>query len=121
MAGLNKAKISEKIYKQLDKKGLLKEVIILRPQTNAYKEKAADLFVCKIKGFYHREEQRVESEAVEAATINKLYHNMFLVVVDDNSKIIKQDDFFTLDNVRYKIIDTNSIQDIVFDMYLKRM
>jgi ribosomal 30S subunit maturation factor RimM len=121
MSALNRAKISEKLYKQLDKKGLLKEVIILRAQTSVYKEKMNDLFVCKIKGYYHREEARVESEATQSATINKLYNNKFLIIVDDNSKKIKQDDFFTLDNVKYKIIDNGNIEDIVYDMYLQRM
>lgn len=121
MAGLNRAKISEKIYKQLDKKDLLQEIKILRSGTNAYKGKVNDLYVCTIKGFSHKEANSVESKTVQAATINELYSDMFIVIVNEESKKIKQDDFFTLDNVKYKIIDTNSIQDIIFDMYLKRV
>jgi hypothetical protein len=121
MSAIKRAKISQKIYSQLDKKGLLKEVTILRTQKNAYKERLQDLFVCKIKGYYHREEARVEAESTQSATINKLYNNKFLIIVDDDSKKIDQDDFFTLDNVKYKIIDKGSVEDIVYDMYLQRM
>lgn len=121
MAGINRAKISAKIYKQLEKKDLLKEVNILRTQTNAYKEKMNDLYVCTIKGYYHREESKVESDSVESATINKLYNDKFLVVYDDTSIKINKDDYFMLDSTQYKIIDLGNVENIIFDMYLSRM
>lgn len=121
MSAINRARIGANLYKQLEKKGLLKEVNIKRTIKNSFNEKIGEDDVCTIKGYYHREEARVEMESVEAATINKLYNNKLLVICDDTSKSIQQDDYFILDNVNYQIIDLGNIEDIVFDMYLTRM
>jgi hypothetical protein len=121
MAGIDRARIAEKLYKQLEKKGLLKEIKILRSDLNAYKERADNLYVCTIKAYFHREEARVEAESVEAATINKLYNNKLLVCYNDESLKIKQDDYFTLEGKKYKIIDTGNVENIILDMYLQRM
>lgn len=121
MAGINRAKIRLKIYKQLERKDLLKEIKILRIEKNAYGEKVNDLYVCTINGYYHREEARVEQKSVESATINELYNDKFLVVFNEESIKIQKDDYFKLDNITYKIIDAGNIENIVFDMYLSRM
>lgn len=121
MAGLNRAKISEKIYKQLEKKGLLKEVNILRIGTNAYKEKTEDLYVCTIKCYYYKNNLKLTLAFSEAATINHGNEDKLLVVVNDESKKIQKDDYFILDNVKYKIIELGNVEDIIFDMSLERM
>ena len=74
MAGINRAKISEKLYKQLDKKGLLKEIKILRIGKNTFGEKQNDLYVCTVKGFYYRKETRINIGTIEGATLNSNYN-----------------------------------------------
>lgn len=121
MAGINRAKISAKIYKQLERKGLLKEIKILRSGLNAFKEKQEDLYVCTIKGYYYRKENKVNIKSEEGATVNTNYYDKLLVIYNESSIKIKQDDYFTLDGVKYKIVDTGNIENIVFDMFLDRM
>ena len=121
MAGINRAKVSKKVYKQLERKGLLKEIKILRTGVNAYKEKKEDLYVCTIKGYYYKNNLKLTLAFGEAATINHGNEDKLLVVVNDESKKIKKDDYFILDNVKYKIIELGNVEDIIFDMSLERM
>jgi hypothetical protein len=121
MAGLNRAKISLKVYTQLDSKGLLKSINILRNGENAYKEKVSDLYVCTIKAYYYKNNLKVTFINGDAATVNQGNEDKLLVTNNDESKKIKQDDHFILDNVKFKIIDLGDVQGIVFDMSLERM
>ncbi|MBU3208525.1 hypothetical protein KPL28_02610 [Clostridium algidicarnis] len=121
MAGINRAKISKKVYKQLEKKGLLREVKILRIGKNAYDEKLEDLYVTTIKTYYYREKSKINISSDSGATVNINYYDKLLVAYNEESKKIKQDDYFTLDEVKYKIIDTGNVENIVFDMRLDRM
>lgn len=121
MAGINRAKISKKVYKQLERKGLLKEIKILRMGKNAYGEKLEDLYVATIKAYYYREKSKINISSDSGATVNINYYDKLLTAFNEESKKIKQDDYFTLDGAEYKIIDTGNVEDIVFDMHLNRM
>lgn len=121
MAGIKRAKISQKIYKQLEKKGLLKNINILRGRKNVFSEKASDLYVCTIKAYYYKNNLKLTLENDDAATVNRGNEDKLLVTFNDESKKIKQDDYFTLDNVKYKIIELGNVEDIIFDMSLERM
>lgn len=121
MGAINRAKISAKLYNQLDKKGLLKSINVLRNGKNAFKEKVNDLYVCTIKGYYHKNNLKLTLSFGEAATVNHGNEDKLLVVVNDESKKIQKDDYFILDNVKYKIIELGNVEDIIFDMSLERM
>lgn len=121
MSGINRAKISERIYKQLERKGLLKEIKILRNGKNVYGEKLEDLYVTTVKAYYYKEKSKINIGADTGATININYYDKLLVAYSEESKKIKQDDYFALDNIKYKIIDTGNVENIVFDMHLNRM
>jgi len=121
MAKINRGKLSKKIYEQLDRIGLLKEIKILRDGTDIYKEILEELYVCTIKGYYYRDESKMILNSREAATLNSKYYDKLLISYSNESKKIKQDDYFILDNIKYRIIDTGNIEDIVFDMWLSRM
>ncbi|MBV1816858.1 hypothetical protein ACIR03_02720 [Clostridium cochlearium] len=120
MSKINRGKISKQIYKQLEKKGLLKEIKVLRNGKNAYGEKLEDLYVTTIKGYYYRKENKINISSDTGATINTNYYDKLLVAYNEESKKIKQDDYFTLDGTKYKIIDTGNVEDIIFDMILER-
>ena len=121
MSGINRTKISLKIYKQLDRKGLLREIKVFRNAKNAFGSPDGPLFVCKIKAFYYRKDNKVITKIFPAATVNELYNDKLLVNFNEESSKIIKDDFFILDGVRYRIIDTNNTENIVYDMYLERM
>ncbi|MBU3205131.1 hypothetical protein [Clostridium algidicarnis] len=121
MAGINRTKISKKVYKQLERKGLLREIKILRIGKNAYGEKLEDLYVTTIKAYYYKEKSKINISPDTGATVNINYYDKLLTAYDEENKKIKQDDYFTLDEVKYKIIDTGNVENIVFDMRLDRM
>lgn len=123
MSGINRTKIALKLYKQLEKKGLLKEIVILRSGENVFKEKKDDLFVCKVKGYYHKGSTSINiiNASIDASNLNKNYQDRFLVIVDENTKKINEHDYFILDNVKYEIVDKGNVEDIVYDSYLKRV
>ena len=120
MAEINRAKISEKLYKQLDKKGLLKEIKILRVSKNVFGEKQKDLYIATIKGLYYKKEVRINISTTEGANINVGYNERLLVTYNEESIKINQDDYFILDGTKYKIIDTGNAENIVYDMHLDR-
>ncbi|KEI12790.1 hypothetical protein FDJ70_07595 [Clostridium botulinum] len=121
MSGINRKKISLKIYKQLEKKGLLKEIQIFRIGKNAFGETEEKLFVCNVKAFYYRKDTKINYLINTSGTINKQYNDKLLVGFSEESQKIRKDDFFVLQNDTFKIIDTGNIEDIVFDMYLERI
>lgn len=121
MAKINRGKISRKIYKELENKGLLKEIRILRSKADAFNEKLEDLYVCTIKGYYYKDAAKVVLNSREAATLNNKYYDKLLICCNEESKKIQRDDYFMLDELKLKIIDTGNIEDIVFDMWLSRM
>ncbi|NFR85395.1 MULTISPECIES: hypothetical protein [unclassified Clostridium] len=121
MSEINRAKVSVKIYKQLEKKGLLKSINVLRTDVNAFNEKVNDLYVCTIKAYYYRNNIKTILQSSEAASLNTGYEDKLLVTNNDENIKIQKDDYFTLDSVKYKIIELGNVQNIVFDMSLERM
>ncbi|ADK16176.1 hypothetical protein [Clostridium ljungdahlii] len=115
----------QRIRKQLIRKvtPFMKEVKILRQGKNIFGEKYEDDYVCTVKGYYHTggTSINVVNDSSDAANLNKNYQDMFLLIVDDEVKKIKEYDYFKLDDVMYEIIDKGNIEDIVWDTYLKRM
>ena len=114
----------KRIRNQLVKKitPFMKEVIVLREGKNIFGEYKKDQYVCTVKGYYHTggTSVNVVNNSTDAANLNKNYQDMFLLVVDDEVKKIKEHDYFKLDDATYEIIDKGNIEDIVWDTYLKR-
>lgn len=123
MSGINRKKIGLRIYKQLERKDLLKEVKILRKGENVFRENQDDLYVCTIKGYYHKGSTSINivNGSSDASNMNKNYQDRFLLIVDDAAIKIKEHDFFVLDNIKYEIVDKGNIEDIIYDSYLKRL
>lgn len=123
MSGINRTKIGLKIFKQLEKKGLLKDIVILRAGENVFREKQDDLYVCTVKGYYHTGSTSINiiNGSTDATTINKNYQDKLLMIVDDSTRKIQGHDYFVLDNVKYEIVDKGNVEDIVYDSCLKRL
>lgn len=118
---INRAKISLKLYNQLSKKGLLKSVNILRNDKNVFGERVKDLYVCTVKGYYHRSDLKVTIQSADGGSINGGYEDKLLLTNSEESRKIMRDDYFILDGITYQIIDLGNVEDIVYDMSLKRM
>ncbi|WPC42956.1 hypothetical protein [Clostridium sp. JS66] len=121
MSGINRVKYSKQILKALTSKGLMKDVVIKRNDKNDFGEKQDDLEVCTVKGYYYKNETKIVLNLSESGTINDQYNEKLLIVFNDGSKDIKQDDYFVLNDIKYKIIDTGNIEDIVLNMTIDRM
>ena len=121
MSGINRKNIGLKIYKQLERKDLLKEVKILRSGENIFREKQDGLYVCTMKGYYHQGSTSIVNDSTEASNMNKNYQDRFLMIVDDESKKIEEHDYFDLTGIKYEIVDKGNIEDIIYDSYLKRL
>lgn len=130
MSEIKRSRYSKQILKALTSKGLMKDIVILRDKLNAFREKNDDNYVCTVKGYYYRNETKIVLNLSESGTINDQYNEKLLVVYDDESKKIKQDDYFfykeDIDNkenegIKYKIIDTGNKENIVFNMSINRM
>lgn len=126
MSGINRKKIGLRIYKQLERKDLLKEVKVLRDGKNIFGEKDESqngLYVCTMKGYYHQGSTSINivNDSTEASNMNKNYQDRFLMVVDDESKKIEEHDYFNLNGIKYEIVDKGNIEDIIYDSYLKRL
>ncbi|MCC5424020.1 hypothetical protein [Clostridium botulinum] len=121
MVNMNRGKISKKIYEQLEKKGLLRKIKVLRIDKNAFKEKLDEVYVCTIKGYYYRNNSNIITTSMEGLEFNNLYNDKLLITYNDVSSKIQKDDYFILDGTKYEIVDTGNIQNLVFDMILNRV
>lgn len=121
MSRLNRAKISLKIYNQLLKKGLLKEIKIYRIEANDFGEKLNDSYVCTVKGYYYLQDRRINIFSNESATVNTNYNEKLLITFNDISQKIKRDDYFVLNNIKYMIIEPGNVENIILDMSIKRI
>ncbi|MBM7869303.1 hypothetical protein JOC70_000772 [Clostridium pascui] len=121
MGVINREKISSKIYKQLERKGLLKSIKILRCDVNAFNEKVDNLYVCTIQAYYYRNDIKITIQSFEGASLNRGYEDKLLVSNSDESRKIRKDDYFILDGVKYKILDLGNVENIIFNMTLERM
>lgn len=130
MSEIKRSRYSKQILKALTNKGLMKDIVVLRDGLNAFGEKQDDNYVCTVKGYYYKNETKIVLNLSESGTINDQYNEKLLVVYDDESKKIKQDDYFfykeDIDNeedkgIKYKVIDTGNKENIVFNMSINRM
>lgn len=120
MSGINRERIAKRILNSLTKKDLMKSIIIYRDGRNAFGETQEKQYVCTVQGFYHKDKSKLNLNFNEGGTLNTGYSEKLLVVYNEESKKIKQDDYFFLNDIKYKIIDKGNVQDIIFDMILNR-
>ncbi|ENK1243027.1 hypothetical protein P9J83_16750 [Clostridium sporogenes] len=121
MANMNRGRIGKNIYEQLERKGLLRDIKVLRIGKNAFEEKLGELYICTIRGYYYKNNSNIIATSMEGLEINNLYNDKLLVIYNDISSKIKKDDYFILDGTKYEIVDTGNIQNIIFDMILNRV
>lgn len=99
----------------------MKEVTVQRQGENIFGEKQEDDYVCKVSGYYHTSTSFIQNINSDAANLNKTYQDKMLFIVNDDVKKIKEHDYFTLNNIKYEIVDMGNIQDIVYDTSLKKL
>jgi hypothetical protein len=122
MPGINRTKISKQILKSLTDKGLMKDIIIFRKGSNAFKEKKEDLYVVSLKGYYHKgNSNSLNFNIVDGGKLSNPGEEKLLLVYNDDSLKVLKNDYFILDDVKYEITDKGNVENIIFDMSLRRV
>ncbi|WP_315114544.1 hypothetical protein [uncultured Clostridium sp.] len=116
---MNKTKVAREVYNSF--KEHMQEIKIFRSGLNEYKEKVDDLYVSTIEGYYSLGKNLISINYSDAGAINKNYNEMLSVIITEDSKKVKKDDYFCLDNVKYRIINIQNVLGIYLDFTLERV
>lgn len=113
-------KIKPKITKVINK--FPTEVTILRNSLNDFGEPVQALKVCDIKGFWHDSNNMISAITKDSGEVKRGKQNYLMFVYDELSTLIREGDFFILDDIKYEIIDLGNCNNmnIYFDMLLRK-
>lgn len=111
-------KIKPKILKVINK--FPTKTTVYRDIENEFGESGQRVKICDITGFYH-EGSQVSVSIADKGVIKRDKTRQLMIVVDNETLKIKENDYLFIDDKKYKIIDKNnqSRLDIYFDMFLE--
>ena len=112
-------KIKTKIEKVINK--FPTKVSIYRDVMNEFEEPNGQELVCDITGFYHEGTTQITSITADKGEVKRSKSMFLMVVYDETSLKIKENDYFILDDKKYVIKDKGNQNrlNIYFDMLLK--
>ncbi|ARC85645.1 hypothetical protein U732_1120 [Clostridium argentinense CDC 2741] len=99
----------------------MQEIEIFRNGLNEYNEKINDLYVSTIEGYYSLGKNLISINYTDAGAINKNYNEMLSVMITEDSKKVKKDDYFSLDDIKYRIINIQNVEGVYMDLTLERV
>ena len=113
-------KIKPKIQKVIDK--FPTYVDIYRDVKNEFGEPVGKDLICSVKGFYHEGNTQISAITTDKGQVKRSKQIFLMVVYDDTTIKIKENDYFSLDDVRYIIRDLGNQNrlNIYFDMLVER-
>jgi hypothetical protein len=113
-------KIKPKIQKVIDK--FPTYVDIYRDVKNEFGEPVGKDLICTVKGFYHEGNTQISAITTDKGQVKRSKQIFLMVVYDDTTIKIKENDYFSLDDVRYIIRDLGNQNrlNIYFDMLVER-
>ena len=112
-------KIKLKVKKVIDK--FPTNVDIYRNVKNEFGEPMDQELICSIKGFYHEGNNQISAITTDKGEVKRAKQEFLMILYDEETVKIKENDYFTLDNKKY-IIKTKSNPNklnIYFDMLLE--
>lgn len=112
-------KIKPKIEKVINK--FPTDVSIYRDSKNEFGEPAGKDLVCDITGFYHEGNAQITAITTDKGEVKRSSQKFLMVVYNDTSIKIKENDYFVLDGIKYIIKDKGNQNrlNIYFDMLLE--
>ena len=112
-------KIKPKIQKVIDK--FPTYVDIYRDAKNEFEEPNGKDLVCSVKGFYHEGNTQISAITTDKGQVKRNKQMFLMVIYDEDTIKIKENDYFLLDNVKYVIRDKGNQNrlNIYFDMLLE--
>ena len=113
-------KIKPKIQKVIDK--FPTYIDIYRDVKNEFGEPVGKDLICTVKGFYHEGNTQISAITTDKGQVKRSKQIFLMVVYDDTTIKIKENDYFSLDDVRYIIRDLGNQNrlNIYFDMLVER-
>ena len=113
------SKIKPKITKVINK--FPTNVDIYRDILNEFNEVEGNSLVCNITGFYHEGNNMITTIVADKGEVKKINQVYLMVIYDETSNQIKEDDYFYLDNIKYVIKDKGNSNrlNIYYDMLLE--
>ena len=113
-------KIKPKIKKVIDK--FPTYVDIYRDIKNEYGEHGGKDLICSVKGFYHEGKTQISAITTDKGQVKRSKQIFLMVMYDDTTVKIKENDYFLLDDVRYIIKDLGNQNrlNIYLDMLVER-
>lgn len=116
---INKERIRVQVAKAISKVPSIVE--IKRNTTNDYGEPSGEEDVATVTGFFYTGSQTLNINITTGASVTTGKSEKFLVVYDTEGQKIKENDYFTLNGIKYKVIDLGNLFDICLDMTLERV
>lgn len=112
-------KIKPKVKKVIDKFPTI--VDIYRESKNEFGEPGGEELICNVKGFYHEGTSQISAITADKGEVKRAKQEYLMILYDDITINIKDNDYFTLDNKRYKIRDKGNKNrlNIYFDMQIE--
>lgn len=113
-------KIKPKVKKVIDK--FPTHVDIYRDAKNEFGEPDGKYLVCNdLKGFYHEGNTQISAITTDKGEFKRNKQKFLMVLYDDETIKIKENDYFLIDNIKYKIKDLGNQNrlNIYFDMLLE--
>lgn len=112
-------KIKPKVKKVIDK--FPTYVDIYRDIKNEFGEPGGKDLICSVKGFYHEGNTQISAITTDKGEVKRDKQKFLMVLYDEATINIKENDYFILDNIRYKIKDLGNQNklNIYFDMLIE--
>ena len=113
-------KIKPKIQKVIDK--FPTYVDIYRNPKNEFGEPGGKDLICSVKGFYHEGNAQISVITTDKGQVKRSKQIFLMVIYDEDTMKIKENDYFFLEDVKYIIKDLGNQNrlNIYFDMLLER-
>ena len=112
-------KIKPKIQKVINK--FPTKVTVLRDRINNFGEPDTPYVVCEIKGFWHDGNTMISQITTDGGKVKRDKQYFLMVVYDQISSMIKERDYFILEDKKYSIVDLGNCNNmnIYLDLLLK--
>ncbi len=112
-------KIKPKVKKVIDK--FPTYVDIYRDIKNEFGEPGGKDLICSVKGFYHEGNNMISAITTDKGEVKRIKQKFLMVIYDEETIKIRENDYFLLDGVKYVIKDLGNQNrlNIYFDMLLE--
>lgn len=96
-------------------------VQVYRSCKNEFGEADEDIFITELTGQYYDKQKGVYINVSmgESGAVKDKNKEKFMTIINENSLLVKENDFFELKGKRYKITDLGNTMDIYFDFSIE--